>query len=121
MKAGHIAKVNTGEFPMSKIMPWIDELPEAAKTDFPARRDGIVAMLDEAAELVRKAEELRAKAYFTGCTLEGGGGSQGAGALVRNHGPASVGPLQRTPGRKFSDAQGQDRDSDCGSTVPPLR
>ncbi len=48
---------------MSKIMPWIDELPEAAKTDFPARRDEIGALLDEAAELVRKAEELRAKAY----------------------------------------------------------
>ena len=56
---------------MIKIMPWIDELPEAAKTDFPARRDEIGALLDEAAELVRKAEELRAKAYFTGCTLEG--------------------------------------------------
>ena len=46
---------------MSKIMPWIDELPEAAKTDFPARRDEIVALLDEAAELVRKAEELSAE------------------------------------------------------------
>lgn len=56
---------------MSKIMPWIDELPEAAKTDFPARRDEIKATLDEAAELVRKAEELRAKAYFAGCAIEG--------------------------------------------------
>ena len=94
---------------MSKIMPWIDELPEAAKTDFPARRDEIGALLDEAAELVRKAEELRAKAYFTGCTLEGDAG-QSAGALVGSHGPASVGPFQRTLGRKFSNAQGQDRD-----------
>lgn len=56
---------------MDKIMPWIDELPEAAKTDFPARRDAIAELMDEAAELVRRAEELRAKAYFTGCTLEG--------------------------------------------------
>ena len=40
---------------MSKIMPWIDELPEAAKTDFPARRDEIGALLDEAAELVMTA------------------------------------------------------------------
>ena len=36
---------------MSKIMPWIDELPEAAKTDFPARRDEIGALLDEARAL----------------------------------------------------------------------
>lgn len=48
---------------MSKIMPWIDELPEAAKTDFPARRDGIVAMLGEAAELVpgQAVEEAKAR------------------------------------------------------------
>ena len=61
---------------MSKIMPWIDELPEAAKTDFPARRDGIAAMLDEA------AEELRAKAYFTGCTLEGDAKARWSGQAV---------------------------------------
>ena len=36
----------------NKIMPWIDEL-------------------EEAAELVCKAEELRGKAYFAGCSLEG--------------------------------------------------
>ena len=67
---------------MSKIMPWIDELPEAAKTDFPARRDEIGALLDEAAELVRKAEELRAKAYFTGCTLEGDAKAHWSGQAV---------------------------------------
>ena len=48
----------------NKIMPWIDELEGAAATDFPARRDEIAAMMAEAAELVRKAEELRGKAYF---------------------------------------------------------
>lgn len=56
---------------MTKIMPWIDQLPEVSKTDLPARRDEIEMILADAAELVRKAETLRAKAYFTGCTLEG--------------------------------------------------
>ena len=46
----------------NKIMPWIDELEGAAATNFPARRDEIAAMMAEAAELVRKAEELRGKA-----------------------------------------------------------
>jgi hypothetical protein len=55
----------------NKIMPWIDELEGAAATDFPARRDEIAAMMAEAAELVCKAEELRGKAYFAGCSLEG--------------------------------------------------
>jgi len=68
---------------MSKIMPWIDELPEAAKTDFPARRDEIKAMLDNAAELVRKAEELRAKAYFAGCTIEGDAKAQWSDEAVK--------------------------------------
>jgi hypothetical protein len=70
LKAGHSAQVDTGESPMSdnKIMPWIDELEGAAATDFPARRDEIAAMMAEAAELVRKAEELRGKAYFAGCS-----------------------------------------------------
>jgi hypothetical protein len=55
----------------NRIMPWIDELPNAWKTDFPARRDAIADLLNEAAELVRKADALRAQAYFAGCTLEG--------------------------------------------------
>jgi len=50
----------------NKIMPWIDELEGAAATNFPARRDEIAAMMAEAAELVRKADELRGKAYFAG-------------------------------------------------------
>ena len=54
-----------------KIIPWIDAMPGVDATDFPAHRDQIAAMMDEAAELVRKAEALRAKAYFAGCTLEG--------------------------------------------------
>ena len=40
-------------------------------TDFPARRDEIAAMMAEAAELVCKAEELRGKAYFAGCSPGG--------------------------------------------------
>ncbi|MEX3547641.1 MAG: stable inheritance protein KleA [Burkholderia sp.] len=55
----------------TRIMPWIDQLSGVATTDFPARRDQIAALLDEAAELSSKADELRAKAYFQGCTLEG--------------------------------------------------
>ncbi|WP_322075523.1 stable inheritance protein KleA [Burkholderia cenocepacia] len=65
-----------------RIMPWIDELPKAQTTDFPARRDAIAAMLAEAAELVRKADELRAKAYFAGCTLEGDARGQWSHATV---------------------------------------
>lgn len=54
-----------------KVMPWIDELPNVAATNFPARRDEIAELMSKAAELVRQAEELRAKAYFAGCALEG--------------------------------------------------
>jgi hypothetical protein len=53
------------------IMPWIDELPGVQATEFPAQRDEIAELMAEAAELVRKAEELRGKAYFKGCSLEG--------------------------------------------------
>lgn len=53
------------------IMPWIDELPGVKSTDLPAQRDEIAELMAEAAELVRKAEELRSKAYFKGCSLEG--------------------------------------------------
>lgn len=56
---------------MSKVMSWVNELPEVAATDFLNRRNEIVELLDEAAELMRKADELRAKAYFAGCSLEG--------------------------------------------------
>ncbi|CAE6823610.1 hypothetical protein R69658_05964 [Paraburkholderia aspalathi] len=55
----------------NRIMPWVDELPGVQVTDFPARRDQIAALMDEAAELVKQAEALRAKAYYSGCTLEG--------------------------------------------------
>lgn len=56
---------------MSKIMPWIDAMPGVDATDFPAQRDQVAAMMNEAADLARKAEALRAKAYFVGCSLEG--------------------------------------------------
>ena len=55
----------------NKIMPWVDALPNVEATDFQARRDQIEATTAEAAELVCKAEELRGKAYFAGCSLEG--------------------------------------------------
>jgi hypothetical protein len=55
----------------NRIMPWVDELPGVQVTDFPARRDQIAALMDEAAELVKQAEALRAKAYYSGCALEG--------------------------------------------------
>ena len=45
-----------------KIMPWIDAMPSVDATDFPAQRNQIAAMMDEATELARKAEALRAKA-----------------------------------------------------------
>jgi hypothetical protein len=54
-----------------RIMPWIDELPGVQTTEFPARRDAIAGLLSEAATLVSKADELRSKAYFAGCALEG--------------------------------------------------
>lgn len=55
----------------SKIMTWVDELPGAASTEFPAKRDEIAEIMDQAAELSRQAEELRARAYFAACGLEG--------------------------------------------------
>lgn len=54
-----------------RIMPWVDELPGVQATEFPARRDAIAGLLNEAATLVHKADELRSRAYFAGCTLEG--------------------------------------------------
>lgn len=62
----------------TKIMPWIDALPEVAATDFQTRRDQIAAMVAEAdelkrqaEELTRKADEVRGKAYLESCKLEG--------------------------------------------------
>ncbi len=55
----------------NKIMHWIGELEGAAATDFPGRRDEIAGRRAEADELVCKAEELRGKAYFAGCSMEG--------------------------------------------------
>lgn len=61
-----------------KIMLWVDALPGVVDTDLPARRDEIAAMMTEAqqfeaeaAELVRKAQDMRSKAYFAACSLEG--------------------------------------------------
>jgi Uncharacterized KorC regulated protein A len=55
----------------TRIMPWVDDLPGVQVTDFPARRDQIAALMDEAGALVKQADASRAKAYFSGCTLEG--------------------------------------------------
>jgi hypothetical protein len=54
-----------------KIMQWIDALPNVEETDFQTRRDEIIAMMNEAAELTRRAEELRGKAYLQSLRLEG--------------------------------------------------
>ena len=60
------------------IMPWVDQLAGAPATDFPARRDQIAVVMDEAAALteqatglLNKAAELRAKAYYAALSLEG--------------------------------------------------
>ena len=53
-----------------KIMPWIDVLPNVQDTDFQVRRDQIEAMIAEADELVKQAEELRGRAYFATLKLE---------------------------------------------------
>lgn len=60
------------------IMPWVDQLADAPATDFPARRDQIAGLMDEAAALteqatglLNKAAELRAKAYYAALSLEG--------------------------------------------------
>lgn len=60
----------------SRIMAWIDTMPNVETTDFQARRNEIEATMTEAAELLgagdgKKAEGLRAKAYFASCRLEG--------------------------------------------------
>ncbi len=55
----------------NKITSEIAELKHAAATDFRDRREQMAAMKAEAAELVCKAEGLRGKAYFAGCSLEG--------------------------------------------------
>lgn len=61
---------------MSKIMPWIDALPNVQATDFQARRDEVAATVREGAGLLeqgkpKESEAARAKAYFAACKLEG--------------------------------------------------
>lgn len=51
-------------------MPWVDALPNVQSTDFQVRRDQIEAMIAEADELVKQAEELRGRAYFATLKLE---------------------------------------------------
>lgn len=53
-----------------KIMPWVDALLNVQSTDFQVRRDQIEAMIAEADELVKQAEELRGRAYFATLKLE---------------------------------------------------
>lgn len=54
-----------------KIMAWIDELPGVVGTEYPGRRDGIAELVAQAAELTRKAADLRSLAYLSACHLEG--------------------------------------------------
>ncbi len=55
----------------NKVMAWVDVLPGVEATGFQAKRDDIAELMAEAAELTRKAEELRSRAYFAACSLEG--------------------------------------------------
>jgi hypothetical protein len=55
----------------SKIMPWVDALPNVAATDFTARRDFIADKMAEAQELEQRAAKLREEAYFSSLKLEG--------------------------------------------------
>ena len=52
------------------VMPWIDLLPNVASTSFQARRNLISDMMLEAAELTRKADSLRSRAYLKACFME---------------------------------------------------
>jgi hypothetical protein len=73
VKAGHTAQVNNRGKPMttSKIMSWVDALPNVAATDFTARRDIIADKMAEAQELEQRAAKLREEAYFASLKLEG--------------------------------------------------
>ncbi|WP_417519344.1 stable inheritance protein KleA [Marinobacter sp.] len=55
----------------SKIMFWIDALPNVATTDFIARRDSIADTMAEVQELEKRAGKLREEAYFASLKLEG--------------------------------------------------
>ncbi|NBK29601.1 MULTISPECIES: stable inheritance protein KleA [Gammaproteobacteria] len=55
----------------SKIMSWVDALPNVAATDFTARRDSIADKMAEAQELEQRASKLREEAYFASLKLEG--------------------------------------------------
>ena len=56
---------------MKKIMPWLDLLNDVSATDFPARRDRIAALMEQATEPTNNAAHLLAEAYVEGCKLEG--------------------------------------------------
>ncbi|WP_081612059.1 stable inheritance protein KleA [Janthinobacterium sp. CG3] len=56
---------------MKKIMPWLDLLNDVTATDFPARRDRIAALMEQATEPTNNAAHLLAEAYVEGCKLEG--------------------------------------------------
>jgi hypothetical protein len=62
----------------TKIMPWVDVLPNVTETNFQARRDEVARAMAHAAELARKAAEmanqaeaLRSRAYQAACMIEG--------------------------------------------------
>ncbi|AGS40925.1 stable inheritance protein KleA [Cycloclasticus zancles] len=54
----------------SKIMSWVDALPNVAATDFTTRRDSIADKMAEAQELEQRAGKLREEAYFASLKLE---------------------------------------------------
>jgi hypothetical protein len=55
---------------MCKIMPWLDLLTGVGNTDFPARRDRIAALMEQAAVPSNNAAHLLAEAFVEGHRLE---------------------------------------------------
>lgn len=56
---------------MNKTMSWIDLLAEVESTEFPARRDRIAALMQQAAQPSPVAAHFLAEAYVEECKLEG--------------------------------------------------
>lgn len=63
---------------ITRIMAWIDLLPEVGRTDLQERRDTIQELTRQAAEatqkaqlLTRQAQQLRERANLAACALEG--------------------------------------------------
>ena len=90
------------------IMPWVDQLAGAPATDFPARRDQIAVVMDEAAALteqatglLNKAAELRAKAFADfKLTITAKAGSEGK--LFGSIGTSDIADAATSAGHKLA-------------------